>query len=184
MWIFAAICLTCAGFFVWALRVGQWHPSLSLETASEFATWASIYGFLISSTGLFFSAYAALGVRQIKLRFLAKARLPALSKKLQGDASKLSDLAAVSPIPQLEKTRLFSSLNANLDAVKRHLPRNLKRRQRAAKKLVRQLARQAQAASQPTRSLSQLVAFWPLYESVQLLKLEIDHHLADVRWES
>jgi hypothetical protein len=168
---------------VLGISITQWHPLLPIDTAAELATWASIYGFLISCVGLAFSAYAALGVRQIRLRFLAKARLPELSRKLQKDASALSDLAAVSPVPQLEKTRLFSSLHANLDALKRHLPYNLRRRRTDAKKLVLRLAREAET-NISFECLGQLQPFWPAYEKIQLLKHEIDHHLADEKWES
>lgn len=183
MRILTIICLVFVGIVVWALSIGQWHPSLSDATTAELAAWASIYGFAISSAGLLFSAYAAWGVRQIRIRFLAKARLPELSKKLQKDASSLSDLAAVSPVPQQEKTQIFSSLNANLDAVKRHLPRSVKRHQKKAKKLLRELVQQAEMP-RPTGYLSQLAAFWPLYQSVLTLKAEIDHHLADGKWEN
>lgn len=95
----------------------------------------------------------------------------------------LSDLAEEVPVPQQEKTRVFSSLKANLEAVRRHLPSHLKRTHQKTAKLFDRLSHEAEA--QPAgASLSTLGSFWLTYEQVQLLKYEIDHYLADEKWDS
>jgi hypothetical protein len=184
MW-FLALILLFAGLAIvmWGADIINWHRSLPADAVNELAAWASIYGFLVAFAALLASGYAAWGVKQIRSRFLAKARLPNLVKKLEKDASLLLQLAGAVPIPQERKTTLFSSLKANLEAIRRHLPRNIKRTQKSAKKKFEMLSQQANAAD-AAQSLDQLPAFWPTYEQIQLLTNEAGHHLADEKWES
>jgi hypothetical protein len=179
-----AIGLIAIGMFFWRNEIFAIHRDLPSDTLSAISSWASIYGFIISCIGLAASAYAAFGVRQIKHRMAAKARLPILGKHLQRDASKLSDMAEVVPIPQKERAVLFSSINANLIAVRRHLPRNLNASQKRAMSTFHTLASATDKNQNAGLSISQISGFWETYEGIQLLKNEIDHHLADERWEA
>jgi hypothetical protein len=140
MWIFGIVLLVSVGAIVWGADIFNWHRSLPPGPVNELATWASIYGFLIASAALCASGYAAWGIKQLRSRFLAKARLPDLIKKLQKDASQLSEIAGALPVPQPRKTALFSSIRANLYAIRRHLPRNMKRTQKNAAKLFESLS--------------------------------------------
>jgi hypothetical protein len=155
----------------------HWHANFTSDEFNSIAAWASIYGLALSCVGLFLSGYAAWGIRQIKTRFLIKARLPALAKSLQKNAATLSDMAEEQPPPQQDKTTLFSSIMANLNAVRRHAPSQIKKSQKDTMRAFDQLAKQANEA--PAAAMSALPAFWDAYEKIQLLKNEIDHYLAD-----
>lgn len=183
MWQFAVIlAFSILAVIFWKGDIVQWHAAFQTSNRDAIAAWASIYGLAISILGLFVSGYAAWGIRQIKTRFLIKARLPALGKRLQKNASTLSDLAEVTPIPQQEKTALFSSITANLNAVRRHAPSQLRKTQKETQRTFTSLTKEVSSA--PADALSAMPTFWPAYESIQLLKDEIDHYLADEKWEN
>lgn len=160
----------------------QWHSAFNSAQFNALAAWASFYGLAISFLGFFVSGYAAWGIRQIKTRFLIKARLPALGKRLQKNAAMLSDMAEQVPIPQQQKTDLFSSIAANLNAISRHAPQQLRK---AQKETTRAFVRLAKEVSQkPADAIGTSEAFWDTYEKLQLLKNEIDHYLAEEKWEN
>jgi len=92
-------------------------------------------------------------------------------------------MAELVPIPQLERSVLFSSLRANLRGVGRHLPARLKRDYMRAQKRFEMLAREA-GQNGVERPLASLPSFWRVYEEVQLLVHEVNIHLADQKWES
>jgi len=181
MWQLGIIVVLVIGLLIFqGGDIVRWHSALPSDQLNALASWASLYGLGISCVGLFVSGYAALGIRQIKTRFLAKARLPALGKGLQKNASSLSDMAEEDPIPQQEKTILFSSIEANLNAVRRHAPSQLKKSQKETKRAFDRLTRQTNDT--PDVAIGTLSAFWDTYEKIQLLKNEIDHYLADEKW--
>jgi uncharacterized protein (UPF0147 family) len=126
--------------------------------------WTGNFSFL----GLLVSGYAAWGIRQIKTRFLIKARLPVLGKRLQKNASTLSDMSEQVPIPQQQKTNLFSSISANLNAVRRHAPKQLRKAQKDTARAFAQLAKESN--ENPAHALSTLEVFWETYEKIQLNK--------------
>ena len=183
MWqlVFFAICSIVALVY-WQADIIVWHASFRSPEFNALAAWTGIYGLAVSSIGLFLSGYAAWGIRQIKTRFLIKARLPTLGKSLQKNAGKLSDMAEEQPVPQQERTNLFSAIEANLNAVRRHAPSQLRKSQKETQRAFCLLSRQA--SEQPDVAIGTLTAFWETYEKIQLLKNEIDHYLADEKWES
>ena len=174
--------LLLVGFAVYGGDVVNWHRSRPANSVNELAAWASIYGLLISFVGLAASAYAAWGVSQIRIKFLAKARLPTLGKRLLKDAADLSDIAGAVPVPHQRKTEVFSSLKANLNSVRPHLPSNLKQTQKTAIVSLGVLSNQS-ASAISNQPLGKLPSFWPTYEAVHLLKLEIDNYLAEQKWD-
>jgi hypothetical protein len=183
MWQLATIAaLTVVALIYWGAEIVRWHAAFQSSEFNAIAAWASVYGVAISFVGLLVSGYAAWGIRQIKTRFLIKARLPVLGKNLQKNASALSDMAEEAPVPLQEKTALFSSIAANLNAVRRHAPKQLRKTQKETTRAFDRLTQQANNA--PTTALGASAAFWDTYEKIQLLKNEIDHYLADEKWEN
>jgi hypothetical protein len=183
MWILAVVVIILVAALVWSVDLVNLHRSLPSAPLNELGAWASIYGFVVSLAAFLASGYAAWGISQLKSRLLARARLPTLIEKLRQDASQLSKLAKTSPVPQPEKTLLFSSLSANLVAVRRHLPRHIRPTQKDAKITFARLSLEAGKAS-PEQPLSDLGSFWPTCELIHSLTIEVEHYLDDTKWEA
>ncbi|MFT4277823.1 MAG: hypothetical protein QM576_15840 [Rhodopseudomonas sp.] len=163
-------------------RILEWHSAFRSSEFNALAAWASFYGLGISIAGILISGYAALGIRQIKTRFASKARLPVLRKSLQENASVLLDIAKETSADILpQKTELFSSIAANLNALERHTPKKLKGVRKDTANAVRKLV--VQSKKLPSSAMGELEIYWVVYEKLQLLNNEIDHYLEDEKWE-
>lgn len=80
--------------------------------------WLSITGTFFGYYGVVFSAYAALGVREISNRYFAKMRLPEIRKQIESLASRLSILAE-STTDKAVSDRIFSEITVALESLKK-----------------------------------------------------------------
>src|SRR5262249_24280434 len=126
------------------------------------------------------SGYAAYAISHIKRRYAAKVRLPKLRSALRSRALTLLNAAQTADFGLQNRSELLSALTADLRALRRHLPRPLKRTWKTANTALKGFSRELSGANVAIAPAN-ISALWPMYEALQLLENELDHYLADER---
>jgi hypothetical protein len=156
---------------------------LSGGKTSELADRLGIIGFPITLFGLGTSAWAAYGVAQLRKKYVAKARLPELAKKIQTDASAFVDLAGQIPVPMKAKAAAVSAIKSDLAALKVHLRAEYRAQWKSAAKAVKKFEQGLRGLNNQRGAVSEIPAFWTVYEELGVLAEAVENYLSDQSWE-